>query len=485
MAKRQPSLLEALQLLGLGQEQVGPQQEPPKPIGPEPPRRFGELDVPPQPPQQEAPAGGGPNWLEKLAAFVGKQGAQAVGDLGQGAAIGGDVIRQIAQQEGLRQAENPVFKALGQGPAIEESQAERKQADADASLKGVQDERRTAAEGEVGKLARTYLDEIARRRNPAPQPPNMAGVREQTQPARYQAQDPLGRIQMAPELDPVAMIQRGVNEPLAPPVGAVKELDQRAPQPTFEDMELQALAKKAGEYKKPGVLEALAVLANSINPRQTPQGSMQFAQLVRGEPERRSAEAMLGQLTQARGRRQAEEARQGGQLAVEGLRQGGATERAKIGAGARLGAAQIGQQGLLQRTEMQGQTARDVAALRGAGGDGGLSPNEEINQIKFATRNISTPYSNVKADLERLSFARQTMDPATYQAQEAALIAKRDQLGGLLQQALGMMVNTNQISPALAMKFMIAEGIPLPGVSPEVDAELKKYGDSLRGALGR
>lgn len=511
MAKKQPSLLEALRLLGLGQqEEISPKRikdEPPmpEPVATEPQPGMPLLAMANSNAAPMLTAAAPALHLERK-----RRDQEALNALGASGSPFEGVDTKFLKERQASGELTPEILAIVEADLRRRATLEQPE---EGVLQAELEKRRagTIAERKAGEAARfesANLGRIAeesadpalaidaylrsKKQPPPPQPaptqppangptPNadLTGVRTPVTQERYNAVDPLGRIQLTPEMDPVAMIQQGVNEPLAPPVEAVKELGGQSH--NFEDYELQALAKRAGEYKKPGVLDALAVLANSVNPRQTPQGSMQFAQLVRGEPERRSAEAMLGQLAQSRGRRQAEEARQGGQFAVEGLRQGGATERAKIGAGARLGAAQIGQQGLIQRAGMQGDTAREVAQIN-AQGRGRETPGQRIQAANFhALGRINAEIGNVRKQAEA---ARASLDPAV-RASLPALDSKLRELDALKRDAIGVLHNAGAFSDEEAAMFALGEGMESPDMDPEFLEALRAYRTNLNKALQR
>lgn len=461
--KRQPSLLEALQILGLGQEQEQPKPEPPKPapIKLKPGERIPTDPSGRTPPFEVTPDQNPP--------YASAKGAEKL-------STGGDTLTRNLGLDALAE-----FIFGGEGlPPVPKSQYMSKEEIRKSELPKQPPQRPGQLRGEPQSFAPLMFpgnkppDTL---RADMPTPPSMGGVREPIPGAPKEVTDSLGRI-IGPhdDVDLGAIIQRGVGEP---PVEAVKQIGGQGP--SFEELELQALAKKATEYKKPGVLDAIAVLANSLNPRQTPQGSMAFANQLRGEPERLSAERMLNQLTQARGKRQAEETRQGGQYALEGLRQGGQTDRAKIGAGARLGTAQINQQGGLAREGMRGQTARDVAQIR-AQSAGRETPGQRIQAAQFhALGGIQAELGNVRKAIES---AQASLDPQV-RAQLPALEAKRAQLDAVKREAVGLLHSAGIFTDEEAAMFAIGEGADIPDMSPEFNEAMRLYRDQINKALPR
>jgi hypothetical protein len=295
---------------------------------------------------------------------------------------------------------------------------------------------------------------------------NTAGVREPDKAEPATKTDALGRTPL-PDLSPEelgAIIQRPAGADLTP------EAVETAAQPPsgaggdfLQDRELEALARKASDYKKPGLLEALAVIGSGLNPRQSPQGTMALANQLRGEPERRNAQGALDKLVRDRASSRAfnakseNEALKQGQLGdIERMKEQGRMGRAELGAKTKLGVAQIG------------------AASRSK--QGALTPGQESNRV----RNFLSPRLNLAiGDLRaRIGEAARSLDPAVRE-QLPAMQQELNRLNSMKIEALKMAAQQGLLSEESAAMLMLGEGVEGEGMDPDFTEQMRKYASQL------
>lgn len=226
----------------------------------------------------------------------------------------------------------------------------------------------------------------------------------------------------------------------------------------LDDADLSALTEKATSYNKPGILEYLAVIGSSLG--QSPGQSMQLAQMLRGEPERASAERSLGRLVEGRSRRAESQARMQGQVEVEGARQGGMDRRAQLNSATRL----------------------EVEKMRGQRPQAGPTPGQKMDQAKYhALGRVITERGNIR---QALRGARMSMDPSIQQ-QIPTLEAKLRELDALERQGVEMLHRAGAFGDESAAMFALGEGWESDDMDPETLEAMRQYSSELNRLIPR
>lgn len=240
-------------------------------------------------------------------------------------------------------------------------------------------------------------------------------------------------------------------------------------QPDTSDLDLQIakLAKAAEQTKNPNLLEAISVLAASLNPRMGPQGVASLARQMSGEPERMAARQSLEKLTAIRGKERESQAN------VALKRQLG-----ELAAGSRIGAAQIGQQGAMQRFALgeQGRNAR-ASMVRPP------SITQQLALLKSVTQPIGRLFRDLDIQTQELERGRSFLTPEAYQQRRALIESERTKLNRMRRDAILRQIEADQVSPDVAGAFMTQEGIPLPGSEEalKVQEMLQKNANMMQG----
>lgn len=472
MAKRKPfSIQEALS--ALGQE-----QEPPKPPPQKPP-----VQTPPAPWEQEATVESAihkeiPYGIEEIGKFLGRIAGEKQEGIRGPSGTPEDTVRDVTQ----------LFNQIKRKPqegapqkALTPEQQKLAELNAARGLKGVWSEpigpTDRAERGVKGIWSEPVLPSSATQQ---PAVGQMTGVREPSAGGqRPQLPSAAEGEQLSPEeLGAIIQKDTGLRQAVehvqeTPPSGPVKGTANLPEEAANFDMDrqLQRLAERATATKSPSILEAISVLAASLNPRMSPLAVQQLARQLGGEPERMQAQAGLERLTAMRGKAKEAEAN----MALK-------RELAGLHSGTQMGVAQMGQQGAMDRVRLEEQGRMARAGMK-QGQQATPSYGQQIALMKAVTQPIGQMFRDIDVQRTELERQRSFMAPEAYQARRVQLEDAIKQANAARRDAILKQIQDGHLSEDVAGAFMTAEGIPLPGSEEALKVQelLQKNADIMKG----